>query len=175
MHPRAVIRQRVRALLADALDIPVVASRVLPWVAAKLPQVGVYTLLEDAERIDGQRHSRDLTMAVEIVSHKIETLDDDLDALADAAEDALLADPSLGLGRDNVEASYGGCEIHFSDKGDKLRGSVMLRFVVNYVTSHVPDVSGLDDFETADVEWRPNGATGQSPEVEDTITLPLED
>jgi len=165
---RQQIVTAVAAMLRAAL--PAVEGRVYPSrvrhiQSARLPAIGVYGLKEtlDDEGTSPPRYTRDLTLSVEVVASG-EGMDATLNELADAVEDCLLADPTLGGLVQDLEMR--GIEISLAEKGDELVGCARVDAGVWYERARQqPD---LDDFATGGVRWDlapPDGVT----DAEDTI------
>jgi len=139
----------LRAVL-PAVDGRVFPSRVRHIQSARLPAIGVYGLKEalDDEGTSPRRYTRDLTLAVEVVANG-EGMDATLNELADAVEDALEADPTLGGLVQDLELR--GVEISLAEKGDELVGCARVDAGVWYERARqLPD---LDDFATGGVRW----------------------
>lgn len=116
MHPRAVIRRAVCALLAGSgFPGPVWPSREEPWLADELPVMGVYTTEERRLESDQspEPDDRELTLVVELLDREALSpdaapLDDRLDELSLYPETTLFFEAV----RDSVahgarEAGYG--------------------------------------------------------------------
>ncbi|MBG3875500.1 hypothetical protein FVW20_00275 [Desulfovibrio oxamicus] len=165
---RKQITKAVEALLKAALPTVegrVYRSRVRHIQSKRLPAIGVYGLKEalDAKDTSPPRYTRDLTLAVEVVANG-EGMDDTLNDLADAVEDALVADPTLGGLVQDLEMR--GIEISLAEKGDELVGCARVDAGVWYERAR--QQPELDDFATGGVRWDlapPDGAT----DAEDTI------
>lgn len=153
MATRKQITKAVEALLKASLPTVegrVYRSRVRHIQSTRLPAIGVYGLKEDLddEGTSPPRYTRDLTLSVEVVANG-EAMDDTLNDLSDAVEDALLADPTLGglvqdLGLRKVELSL-------AEKGDELVGCARVDAGVWY--ERVRQQPDLDDFATGGVRW----------------------
>lgn len=153
MSTRQQIVTAVAAMLRTSLPAVegrVYASRVRHIQSARLPSIGVYGLKEtpDDEGTSPRRYTRDLTLAVEVVASG-ETMDATLNALSDAVEDTLEADPTLGGLVQDLELR--GVEISLAEKGDELVGCARVDAGVWYERPR--QQPELEDFATGGVRW----------------------
>lgn len=172
MHPRTEIRKAAAAILKAA---GVAGGNVEPSLvrfarANQTPVCGVYALEEAADHqgTSPRTYKRTLTLAVEILHKAVEDLDDALDALAEAAETAMLTDPTLGGKADDCVLVN--TLVTIVREGDALHGSCRLDFSIAYRTDE-PAATGLDDFALGHVDWDMSPADGQI-DARDDIKLP---
>jgi len=100
MHPRALIRHAVVRVLKEHLDTAaLLGKRVFPnrtehWLSDELPACGVYTLSEDAidSDVSPDPDERRIDLVVELLARNTAKVDDVLDALTLAVEEALRLD-----------------------------------------------------------------------------------
>lgn len=100
MHPRALIRHAVVRVLKENPDTAILlGERVFPnraehWLCDELPACGVYTLSEDTIESDVSPNpdERRIDLIVELLARNTARVDDVLDALTLAVENALRLD-----------------------------------------------------------------------------------
>jgi hypothetical protein len=155
MHERAAIRQAVVSILkgtapdyaTDAGD-RVSTSRLAPQRGKLLPAIAVYILDEVVDDVVGTALRRTATLAIDVwaATRLPDELEDQLDTMALQVEDAIEADPFLGLGL----IVFRGARIESTEIGVKLEtdqpvGCAHLEFSVVYETQ--PRVlAPADDF-----------------------------
>lgn len=180
-HPRRIIREKVASLLAlgaTAAGSRVWPSRGRPWLASKVPAIGVYTVEEESPTSDTspRSYARTVTVLVELhLDAMDDRLDDAMDDLAKQVEDILLADPTWGGVAD--DSALMSTTMGFDAKGEKERGMVLMVWEADYTTRpQEADPATLDDFVTAHVDWdlRPHDPDADA-DATDTVTLPQED
>lgn len=136
-HPRKAIRQRVIALLTDA--IPAVGARVFktrvhPLHTGEVPAICVYTLRETSQ--DGDLEGtldREAGLAIDLYARDREAPDDELDDLCAAVEALMKADKTLGrkaLDNRLTETVFG-----YDREGQAVAGHGRLTYLVRYRTS----------------------------------------
>jgi len=180
---RKAIRYAIANVLKDNTDAGgnVFASRTRKLTADNLPAILVYTTEEAAEEfIQAPRElKRTLTVRIEIAARADEELDDTLDDLAQEVEDILSENQTLDDVASDVILTR--TEIVLNADGDNQHGACVMSYDVTYYTKDVsdgeegpgvPDANVLRVFARAGVEWRPNGATADSPVTKDLIQLP---
>lgn len=176
---RKDIREKAVALLKAAVtevSNRVFENRMRPVFQSELPCIVVYSRNESAE-ISSQaprEYKRTLRLVAEIIAKADETVDDTLDLLARKVEKAFFVNETLdSLVGDTV---LGETEIEISGEGQTLHGACRMEWLVEYYTLAPGDeaLAELDDFETANVDWKPNGATDESQGTVDEIELPQE-
>lgn len=155
MHPRAVIRRAVCALLAGS-GFPgrVWPSREEPWLADDLPVMGVYTTEE--RRLDSDQSpepdDRELTVVIEVLDREAlgatpRPLDDRLDDLTLYPEAVLSFETvrdsvahgarAAGYGETDAEAlvqdfAYGSATIGEAEDGRRVVACAVLTFALTY-------------------------------------------
>lgn len=174
LHPRAVIRKAVAALLKGktVAGQRVFTSRVEAFGAHHLPAISVYTTDEDADTGDTspRRYTRTTDVVVQAVFDVDKDLDDAMDAMALQLEAVLLADPSWGGVADDSVLTKSA--MYLAETGRSDLGCLALTFRAEYDTRPgLLDEATLDDFATADVTYDLAPPDG-SADAEDTITLP---
>lgn len=100
MHPRALIRHAVVRVLKENPDTAVLLgecvfpNRAEHWLCDELPACGVYTLSEDSidSDVSPDPDERRIDLIVEILARNTARVDDVLDALTLAVEEALRLD-----------------------------------------------------------------------------------
>ncbi|WP_027367406.1 hypothetical protein [Desulfocurvibacter africanus] len=165
MHPRALIRRQVQALLlahaglAALVGNKVFRSRVSPLPPGRLPCVLIYTDDEPASHKETapRRYTRELALRVECLARLDEDLDDALDALAAQVEDCLLREELLdaeGVSDLMHDIELTNTELGFSDAGEQLCGSARLSWTITYETElPEPYPSELSDLRTVHTEF----------------------
>lgn len=181
----SIIRKAIRHAIANVLkNNTEVGANVFPSRKRKLsglPAILVYTLEETAEVFNEapRELKRVLSVAIEIVAREDAGLDDALDDIAQEVEDILSENQTLDDVASDVVLTR--TQIDLGAEGDNQHGACILAYDVTYYTMDVSDgVDGpgvppanvLRVFERAGVEWRPNGATADSPVTKDLIQLP---
>lgn len=180
---RKAIRYAIANVLKDNTDAGanVFASRTRKIPASALPAILVYTREEASELFNESPRElrRVLSVGIEIAARADDALDDVLDDIAQQVEDILSENQTLGDVASDVLLTR--TEIQLTSDGDNQHGACILAYDVTYYTMDVSDgVDGpgvppenvLRVFERAGVEWRPNGATADSPVTKDLIQLP---
>jgi hypothetical protein len=126
-HARQSIRQAVAAAVGG------VATRTRPTQDAELPAVIVYALKESSELAAVRRSlERTLSVIVEIRAASTGAIDDALDALCEAAEAAMDADPTFG--RLAVTSFLAATTIGLDGEGDDRQAVATLEYQVIYRT-----------------------------------------
>jgi hypothetical protein len=100
MHPRALIRHAVVRVLKEYPDTAaLLGERIFPnraehWLSDELPACGVYTLSEEGitSDVSPDPDERRIDLIVELLARMTDAVDDTLDALALAVEEALRLD-----------------------------------------------------------------------------------
>lgn len=173
-HHRTLIRdyvaQRMRGLVLDGNRVE--ASRQLPITDTELPKVLVYTNGETAEPWNRSplRLQRTLDLGIDVCVSEHRFLNAQADAVANAIEQRLLQDPSLGgLAVDIVLART---DTSLVETGSVDIALLRLTFTVTYQTEHaelVPDdlqeIAARMDFEPPDLQV----------DAEDLVTLPVKE
>lgn len=146
-HVRQQIRERVASLLTTANVASIVAqSRVYPLMPGNVAAL-VYATNETVEAATltyPRKLSRTLSLIVEVMRRNAAAssgdLDDSLDTLCVAVEEAIAADQTLnGLADDIILAST---QVTMSGDGDAPIGVARMEFIVSYRTTET-------DVETA--------------------------
>ncbi|WVR18334.1 hypothetical protein y223_00054 [Bordetella phage PY223] len=179
---RKAIRNAIAAVLMNNTNAggSVFASRTRKIPASALPAILVYTRQETAEVFNESPREleRTLTVAIEVVARADDDLDDVLDDIGAQIERIISENQTPGGASDIL---YTGAEITLTDEGNNQHGGCVMTYDATYYTLDVsegvegpgvPDANVLRPFETAGVEWRPNGATADSPEAKDLTQLP---
>lgn len=171
---RKRIRQAIVAALLNKTDAGanVFASRARKVFAHELPAILVYAREESAEVFnDSPRELRRvLSVGIEIAAAANDALDDTLDDIAEQVEATLRENQTLGGIVSDLVLTR--AEIQFSGDGEKVHGACVLTYDATYYTYDVASGSDLVPFERAHVDWRQSGATADSPETIDQISLP---
>lgn len=178
---RKTIRHAIADVLKNNTDAGehVYASRTRPIPASALPAILVYSNDEAIELHNEapREYRRTLTLGIEIVARADDDLDDTLDDIAEQVERIISENQTPG-GADTLLLN--GVAITLTKDGDNQHGSCILTYDTIYYTLDVSEgVAGpgvpadnvLAPFETGGVTWRPNGATEDSPQAKDEITL----
>lgn len=174
LHPRAVIRKAVAALLAGktVAGPRVFTSRVKPFSSRHLPAIGVYTTDEDADPGDTspRRYTRTPDVVVQCLFEVDEALDDAMDAMALQLEAVLLPDPTWGgVAEDSVLVKS---TMLFAEFGRAEYGCLELTFRAEYDSRPgLLNEASLNDFATAEVTYDLAKADG-TPDAMDRISLP---
>lgn len=119
-------------------------ARVYPLQDDELPALRIFTASEDA--LASTIHvpaliERAVHLVVEGVAKATADLDDTLDAIGLEVETALA--PGMVLGSRTIALTYSGCGIELSGEGEKVTGSISMRFeAVLYNAANTPDVLG---------------------------------
>lgn len=180
-------RKSIRHAIAAALTgntsagANVFASRTRSIPASKLPAILVYTSSETAEVFNQSPRElrRTLSVGIEIAARADDDLDDALDDIAEQVERVMSEHQTLSGTASDVLLT--GTEITLTKDGDNQHGAAILTYEVTYYTVDVsegiegpgvPDENVLRPFERAGAEWRPNGATADSPVTKDLNELP---
>ena len=181
MHQRKVIRDAAVARLAGATPASsrVTAAQVDPYRTAELPALSVYTPSDavDEERTTQQVLWRDLDLEIVgwVVDRDASPAQDQLDALAEAVEDAFNADLFLGGAVGGGGLAYRSTETAIvaemdGRRFDIPRGLIKITYAARYQTNPFRPTTP-NDFLTAQVTTQANGA-GADNAITDTITEP---
>lgn len=143
-HARQQIREAAAGIVTGLTTTGsnVYQSRAYALGTSELPCLLVYTNTEEVvgpQTIGSPRRiERDLELVIQGI-HRNETgLDDRLDTIASEVETAIAADPTLGL--NVVDTLLARTDIEYDVETDKPIGSVILRFIVRYITAETaPD------------------------------------
>ena len=117
-------------------------ARVYPLQDAELPALRIFAASEDALAVSIHTPAlveRTVQLVVEGVAKATSDLDDTLDLISQEVETAL----GLGvvLGSKTIALTYGGCDIELSGEGEKVTGSISMRFEARlFNTANAPDV-----------------------------------
>lgn len=151
---RKAIRLAVATLLTGktAAGSRVFTSRSDPLFMDELPCLLVYTKSDSGQILENapRNYQRTLTLGIELVTDTGTNLPDAADDLADAVEQLIYADKSLG---GQVEDTvYKSTECEEGAKGEKLVAACRLLFDVTYTKLAPGDVSGtLSNFGSVDL------------------------
>ncbi len=184
---RKLIRQRIAAVLMNNTGAGkhVYASRALPlwWdeEGDQVPAILVYTREESAEiwQVAPREMKRSLRVAVEIAAKANEGLDDTLDDIAHQVERIMSENQTLGGACGDILLDR--TEITIVGDGEKVHGACLIEFIVTYYTDDVsygvagpgvPPENIVTPFERGNTTWLPEGATEDSPETKDAVSLP---
>lgn len=172
------VRKSIRNNLVDDLKgktdagTRVYPNRVKPAWQSELPIILVYTRTEDVSVFaeSGPReYQRDLTLSVEIILEGGDDIDDDLDVVAEQVESAVyesFENGSLNQLCDRVDLS--GVEMNIDKDGQKLFGSCILNYMIQYRTEAVIDSDTLEWLERVDTEYDVSSASADWPS--DTVS-----
>jgi hypothetical protein len=179
-HPRMLIRQAVRDLLEDAntaAGARVTTTRVDPHQKGSLPAIGVYTLNDHVTPESATTAPVELTHELELeISAWVEhtqavSVDDAMDNIAEQIENAMDIDPYLrNTAGDSILDSTLMEVVEIDGRSSPLVGIVVLTYTVTYRNERVVPAQ-TDDFLRADVKQTPVGGVGDTPAVEDLITV----
>ena len=174
---RKTLRSATAARLVAAAVAPanaVFASRAqaLPTDHAQ-PVILVYTGSEESERasIGVPEFARTTEIAIEAVTYGTadDDLEDALDDLGDAIEEALLTSPAYLAQFDRVEKVSRETDIDMDN--DRRRGAVRIALSVRYDVRFEP-VNEESDFTSAEVTIRPyDEATGEPAPATDPVAV----
>jgi hypothetical protein len=174
-HPRKLLRHATVNILkaANICGGRGYPNRPLPGWKEELPYFCVYTTEETGQNdTHPPNYERKPELNIEIVSSAFQlnkqgeivkinmTLDDDMDDVAEAVEDAILAverpyleDPLTGI--ETVDdLTYVGTSQKLVADGDVITGSTIIKFAPVYHSRFEPKETP-EDFETADVKINP--------------------
>lgn len=174
---RKVIRKKVATVLNAAASVTslatVIESRYSPLWESELPLVLVYVDGENSEKINEspREYQRDIRLGFEIVAEALDGVEDTLDDIAEAVEQVIFADETLGgTASDSMLKSV---DIEFRTQAQKTVGALLIGFAVPY-RQVVPDYSALvlDDLETIDADWN-LAPVDVDVDATDTIVLPI--
>lgn len=152
LHPRKEIRDSVFDILKERVSgIKSFSKNRFRsfWEDSDLPALGVYTLQESSEVfVEAPRNlKRILTLVVEIVVQADEKLDDLLDQLSLAVENAIHVDETLRCKANDCRLV--GTDLMQKTEGDMLTGSALLSFEIKYFTD-APSQQVLNNYNGAD-------------------------
>lgn len=180
---RKAIRHAIAAVLLNntAAGAHVYASRTRKIPASSLPAILIYTREESAEIYNASPRElkRVLSVGIEIAARADDDLDDALDDIAQQVERIMSENQTLSDTASDVLLTR--TDIALTSEGDNQHGSAILAYDVTYYTLDVsegvegpgvPQENVLTPFARGGTEWRPNGATADSPETKDLINLP---
>lgn len=136
-HAREQVRNAVVSVLTTAAVATTISkSRVWPIAAKSNSVVLVYTNSESIPQTTltyPRKFEREMNLVIECVARDISTLDDRLDDLCEAVEDAIGADHTLGgVVKDCVLTDT---QITLDSTGDAPIGSARMQFRVLYRTA----------------------------------------
>ena len=136
-HAREQVRNAVVSVLTTAAVATTISkSRVWPIPAGSNSVVLVYTNTESIPQTTltyPRKFDREMNLIIECVARDISTLDDRLDDLCEAVEDAIGADNTLGgVVKDCVLTDT---QITLDSTGDAPIGSARMQFRVLYRTA----------------------------------------
>lgn len=163
MHPREQIRLSLLNMLKAAIE-PLAVVKTFNmnrfrayWHEEELPAVSVYGLNENAEVFNEAPRNmrRRLELAVEIVAHGTEGVDNFLDSLALQVENVVFMDETL-------VGSVSDCRLTATEmiqrtEGETPVGAIVLRFDATYFTD-APEQQSLPPYEGADIKLKPAGS-----------------
>jgi len=139
MHIRTAIRENVKAALTgiEAVDGRVFSSRISAFEDHELPAIIVSTptdtvSLLNTSPVRPRVQRRDQTIDVVIVASATDSLDDDLDELAEQVEAKMQVDPTLGVQATNLELR--GNQSTVIGDGSEMRGVLKLNYSVTVST-----------------------------------------
>ena len=168
---RKAIRQAMASLLVGktAAADRVFANRTAPLWEAELPAIIVYTRSEASRILDAaaKRYERTVSLSVECVAQAVNDVDDVLDDMAEAIEQAVAADDTLAGTASDVEVTS--TELEVVETGEKPMAALRLNFAARYVKYAPPELP-LDAFETAQVEY--DVPVHGNVDAADTVELP---
>ena len=181
-HPRTLIRHAVVAVLHEAPALAALCcgriypNRESPWMEDELPAIGVYMLAEEPLETDVSPpwDERRLTLAVEIIAQMNDGLDDALDTLALALEQALGLDAIGEKLRENdtlLELQYSGAVTEIVENGKRLVGLATLNFTIDY-TMHVPSFADLPAYLQSYTGWDIKDSDPRVIDAEDAVAMP---
>lgn len=162
-HQREQIRISVLNMLKAAIE-PLAIIKTFNmnrfrayWHDEEIPALSVYSLSETAEVFNEAPRNlrRRLELAVEIVAHGIEGIDNFLDSVALQVENVVFIDETLnGLVSD---CRLTGTEMIQRTEGESPVGAIVLRFDATYFTD-APEQQNLPPYEGADIIIKPSGS-----------------
>lgn len=201
LHPRALIRKNVRAMMTNKTDC---GDRVTPHrfrghPPKNLPAMAVYTLATQTEENSKDtaplRLEHAVTLAIEIVTSAAApegldpalsdewAADDALDAVCLQVEQVMASNPALEV--DGVAAAGGpsgwhmleSTEIEGVETNDQTYVVAVMTFTVWYERRYPAEGDGADveNFKTADIVLRTSDATPTTPPAHSTVELPIDD
>ena len=132
-HKRQAIRHAIAAQLetAPALLGRVVTTRARPTAPDELPVAIVYALTESSSKATiGGRLSRTLNVAVELRASSVGALDDTLDALSLAVEQAMATDRTFR--KTVIDSSLTNTAIGLDGEGETKQAVATLTYTVLY-------------------------------------------
>lgn len=179
-HQRKLIRHAVVDLLIaanTAAGARVLATRIDPIRKTGLPALSVYTLREDVDPDSNTTAPVELKRYTSLevsgwVAHSDDIpVDDAMDNLAEAIENAMSNDPTFGGAAEDSFLESTEMQVMAEDgRSDPLVGNVVLTYQVTYRTS--PPVPGtLDDFLTVNATEKVTGGVADTPPAIDTFTV----
>ena len=135
-HNRKLIRHAVKDLLIDNTSAGpnVYPNRETNLWESELPAILIYTKDEPEAQpraVNSQQYIRKLTLFIEIKTLATETVDDDLDDLAEEVESIIRANPNLNSTATSVQ--YKGTEIILDATSETEKGVAILTFEVQYI------------------------------------------
>lgn len=180
MNDRKSIRYKVKSMLDNNIifkgnPIAIHPNRITPFFGVELPAIGIYTFDEpaDPQNTQPQVYRRSLNLGIQVLldGETGRVIDDDLDDISALIEKFMFFNPTLDP-LENVES----CDLvntsqDLKDQGDKLYGSSILQFQVEYIRDAINrDDLTLDDFNTekSGFDINEDGET----EIESQSTMP---
>jgi len=135
MHARTQIRHEIITAVTG-LGMEVFNARVFPLYDYVLPAVSVLTRDETVDnevgRLEGLQ-ARELTASLVIHAKAVDTLDDDLDGLAELVETAMFSSPFLTSGKIRC-FDLGESTIEVNADGETKIGIMTIEFSLKYMT-----------------------------------------
>lgn len=170
-HPRTTIRNYVVALLASPTSPlgTVLKQQVHPHTTGQLPSIEVRT---PNDRVVGKHSDAPLVLRRELemevtVRTRGATAEDDANTIADAVEDLLMIDDSLG-------GNCNSCLLESTSvsmaAAEKPVAEAALNFTIEYFTEHSATVSAA--FLQALATWDMGSAPDGQAEASDDLSLP---
>jgi hypothetical protein len=154
---RKAMRGATVALLkagVPALGERVWAQRTIPLSVRQLPAAVVYCLGEQISVLgeSTKHHSRRVRLAVHLVDHGFDDVDDRLDDLATVVERVMYDDSTLGgTVADVTLTAVEGPDL--TADGERVEGELRLIYEAVYDTEHEADEDALENLEAVRVEY----------------------
>jgi len=164
-HPRVAIRRELLDQLKTAMANSVIKSWNKNrfrhyWAAEELPAVSIYTLNETSTVFSEapRQLKRVVDLAVEVILQANDTLDDQIDNLAEEIENAIHLD-------ETINGTVSDCFMTSSEyiersEGELQTGALVIRFDATYYTD-APEYRPLPNYEGADILLKPAGGTDE--------------
>lgn len=136
-HKRQTIRDTVKAILignTDVSDSSIYTNRVRNVLSGTLPAMVISTSNEAATKrkhISSNQFIRELDLSIMIIGQGDNTLDDDLDDIADQVEDVFKANNNIS--GQALKHEYVSSELEIQSNAQKQIGNLTIVFKITYI------------------------------------------